>query len=53
MLSTPSPFCCEEAMQLMAVVPPVGGPYGLRIYVCPKCERSRDMLIPAFNFQLA
>jgi hypothetical protein len=53
MLSTPSPFCCEAAMQLMAVVPPVGAPYGLRIYVCPKCERSRDMLIPALGFQLA
>ena len=42
-----SPFCCDEAMHLMAVIPPVGGPYGLRIYVCPKCERSRDQLIPA------
>ena len=42
-----SPFCCDEAMQLMAVVPPVGGPYGLRIYVCPKCERWRNQLIPA------
>jgi hypothetical protein len=43
----PTPFCCDEAMQLMAIVPPVGGPYGLRIYVCPRCERTRDMLIPA------
>jgi hypothetical protein len=31
-----SPFCCDEAMHLMAVVPPVGGSYGLRIYICPK-----------------
>ena len=37
----------DEAMQLMADVSPVGGPYGLRIYVCPKCERSLDQLIPA------
>jgi hypothetical protein len=47
----PSPFCRDEAMQLMAVVPPVGGLYGLRIYVCPRCERTRDMLIPALALQ--
>jgi hypothetical protein len=47
LVASQSPFCCDEAMQLMAVVPPVGGPYGLRIYVCPKCQRSRDQLIPA------
>ena len=35
----------------MAVVPPVGGPYGLKIYVCPKCDRSRDMLIPAHDLR--
>ena len=46
-VASQSPFCCDEAMQLMADVSPVGGPYGLRIYVCPKCERSLDQLIPA------
>jgi hypothetical protein len=49
----PKPFCCDEAMQLTAIVPPVGGPYGLRIYVCPKCDRSRDMLIPAHDLRVA
>ena len=44
--SIQSPFCCDDAMNLMAVVPPVGGPYGLRIYVCPRCARTRDLLIP-------
>jgi hypothetical protein len=46
---TQNPFCsaCDEVMHLEAIVPPVGGPYGLRIYVCPKCERSRDLLVPA------
>jgi len=53
MLSKPSPFCCEEAMHLMAVVPPVGGQYGLRIYVCPKCDRSRDQLVPAHSLRPA
>jgi hypothetical protein len=42
-----SPYCCDKAMPLMAVIPPVGGPYELRIYMCPNCERSRDLLIPA------
>jgi hypothetical protein len=46
-ISIQSPFCCDEAMNLMAIVPPVGGPYGLRIYVCHRCERTRDLLIPA------
>ena len=36
-VASQGPFCCDEAMQLMADVSPVGGPYGLRIYVCPKC----------------
>ena len=45
-----SPFCCDVAMKLMAVVPPVGGPYGLQVYVCPTCERTRDRLIPAHAF---
>ena len=36
-----------ERLNLIAVVSPVGGPYGLRIYVCLRCERVRDMLIPA------
>jgi hypothetical protein len=40
----PSPFCCDDAMQLMAVVPPVGGPYGLRIYVCPGANERETCL---------
>jgi len=38
---------CDEDMQLTAVIPPVGGSYGLRVYVCPGCDRSKDMLVPA------
>ena len=38
---------CDEDMQLTAVIPPVGGSYGLRVYVCPCCDRSKDMLVPA------
>jgi hypothetical protein len=37
---------CDEEMHLIAVVPPLGGPYGLRLYVCPRCDRSKDVLIP-------
>jgi hypothetical protein len=48
-MSIQIPFCCDEAMHLMAVIPPVGDPYGLRIYVCPRCERTRDLLIPAHS----
>jgi hypothetical protein len=46
-----SPFCCDAAMKLTGVVPPVGGPYGLQIYVCLKCDRTRDLLIPAHDFR--
>jgi hypothetical protein len=46
-----NPFCCDDVMRLMAVVPPVGGSYGLRVYVCLKCGRPRDMLIPARAFR--
>jgi hypothetical protein len=38
---------CDEEMLLIAVVPPLGGSYGLQLYVCPRCEKSRDLLIPA------
>ena len=48
-----SPFCCDDVMHLRAVVPPAGGPYELRIYFCPKCERSRDMLIPNHHVRAA
>ena len=40
---------CEQQMHLTAVIPPVGGGYGLVVYVCPRCERSRDLLMPAFH----
>jgi hypothetical protein len=29
-------------MTLMAVIPPVGGPYELRIYVCPLAPRLQS-----------
>jgi hypothetical protein len=38
---------CDEAMQLTAVIPPLGRSVGMRLYVCPSCDRSRDVLIPA------
>jgi hypothetical protein len=38
-------LACDGEMELTAMIPPVGGPYGLKIYTCPKCGRSQDYLV--------
>jgi hypothetical protein len=42
-----SPYCCDKAMTLMAVISPVGGPYELRIYVCPLAPSSAEQSVLA------
>jgi hypothetical protein len=41
------PHCsaCGDEMELSLLIPPVGGPYGLKVFTCPRCGRSKDYLI--------
>ena len=47
MASAEEPRCpaCGGEMELTVMIPPVGGPYGLEIYTCPRCGRSQDYLV--------
>ena len=42
-----SPHClaCSDEMHLTMIIPPVGNPYGLKVYACPKCGRSESYLV--------
>jgi hypothetical protein len=44
-----SPHCsaCSDEMRLTMIIPPVGNPYGLKVYACPKCGRSESYLTTA------
>jgi hypothetical protein len=44
-----SPHCsaCSDEMRLTMIIPPVGNPYGLKVYACPKCGRSESCLTTA------
>ena len=35
---------CDNDMDLTVIIPPVGSPYGLKVYTCPRCGRSEDYL---------
>jgi hypothetical protein len=32
-------------MDLIVDIPPLGSPYGLKVYACPRCGRSRDLVV--------
>jgi hypothetical protein len=36
---------CGDEMELTVLIPPLGSPYGLKVYTCPKCGRSEDYLV--------
>jgi rubredoxin len=40
------PHCsaCSVEMDLIVDVPPIGTPYGLKVYACPECGASKDLL---------
>jgi hypothetical protein len=41
------PHCsaCGDEMELSLLIPPFGSPYGLKVFTCPRCGRSKDYLI--------
>ena len=41
------PHCsaCGDEMELSLLIPPLGSPYGLKIFTCPRCGRFKDYLI--------
>ena len=52
-----SPFCCDEAMHLMAVIPPVGGRTGFEFMSAPsvnarETSSSRHMLFGPLRLDL-
>jgi predicted RNA-binding Zn-ribbon protein involved in translation (DUF1610 family) len=44
-----APQCsaCDERMELTVLIPPFGSPYGLKVFSCPRCGRSQDVLVMA------
>jgi predicted RNA-binding Zn-ribbon protein involved in translation (DUF1610 family) len=41
------PHCsaCGDEMELSLLIPAFGSPYGLKVFTCPRCGRSKDYLI--------
>ena len=44
-IDKPPCSACGDEMELSLLIPPVGGPYGLKVFTCPRCGRSKDYLI--------
>jgi hypothetical protein len=44
-----APQCsaCNERMELTVLIPPLGSPYGLKVFSCPRCGRSQEFLVGA------
>jgi predicted RNA-binding Zn-ribbon protein involved in translation (DUF1610 family) len=44
-IDKPRCSACGDEMDLSLLIPPFGGPYGLKVFTCPRCGRSKDYLI--------
>jgi hypothetical protein len=44
-IDKPPCSACGDEMELSLLIPPFGGPYGLKVFTCPRCGRSKDYLI--------
>jgi len=44
LLNGPHCRACDAEMDLIADVPAIGTPYGLKVYTCPGCGACKDLL---------